>query len=53
MEEALAAANNIIKVSRTMTSTLKPIREASDIEENTDCAIINRQNGIPVAFKGA
>ena len=45
VEDALTAANKIIKVSRTMTSAPKPIKEASDIEEKTDCAIINRQTG--------
>jgi hypothetical protein len=45
VEEALTAANKLIKVSRTMTSTLEPIKEAADIEEKTVCAIINRQTG--------
>lgn len=45
MEEAVAIANKIIKVSRTMTWELKPIKEVAGIEEKTDCAIINRQTG--------
>lgn len=45
MEEAIAIANKIIKLSRTMTWELKPIKEEAGLEEKTDCAIIHRQTG--------
>lgn len=44
-EEAVSAANKIIKVSRSMTPALEPIKEAAELEEKTDCAIIHRKTG--------
>lgn len=45
LEEAISAASKIIQVSRSMTPTLQPIKEAVELEEKTDCAIIRHQTG--------
>jgi hypothetical protein len=45
LEEALSTANKFIRISRSMTAMLEPIKEAPNVEEKTDCAIISPHTG--------